>query len=289
MKTKFRKQWFTAAVIFAMLILVRPMSAQAANPTAVRLREGVTYQKYDITGDRKADKILIRSVYDSWGDGWGPVGIEISVNGKTACRFIHRDDGYHVAGSTYAALYTLKNGLPLLYISCGTDYDEDVLSMLLQYRAGKLNKIIDFDTAFVKYGMHADGRVVRVSGNSMVLGFSLVSWTLGVSQYNFAYTYRNGTMRMANNLGTVSISKIGGGSGRTVTVGRNLRVYTNVSARKTAFLLKRGNKVSVNRIYYGKAGVWLQIYYKGKIGYLKCLTSYPADGVQVFSDTVFAG
>lgn len=285
MKIKFREQWFTAAVIFAMLILVRPMSVQAANPTAKRLLEGVNYLKYDITGDGKADKILIKSVYDDW----GAVGVEISVNDRIACRFIHNDGGYHIGGSVYAALYTLKNGKPFLYISCPTDYDEDVLSMLLQYRSGKLNKIIDFDAAFAKYGMHADGRVVNISGNSMTLGFSLVSWTLGVSQYNFAYTYRNGTMRMANNLGTVSISKVGGGSGRTVTVGRNLRVYTNVSAGKTAFLLKRGNKVSVNRIYYGKAGVWLQIYYKGKIGYLKCLTSYPADGVQVFSDTVFAG
>lgn len=273
---KFRKYLFAATVMFTMIFFIHPLSTQAANPTAKRLQEGVIYSTYDITGDGRADKILVQNTHGTWHDG-----VRITINGKVAYNFFN--DGYYITAPAEATLYTLKNGKPFLYLFAYTE-DDDGLAVLLQYSAGKLKKIIDFNEAFSYYGMHRNGRVVNVNGNNMTLGFTFMSWTLGFSQYNFTYTYRGGTMKMANRFATVSRF----GSGNTLIAARTLRAYTNVWDRKTSFILKPGNKVTVKKLYYGN-GVWLQLYYGKKIGYIKCLSSYPANGTPIFSNVMYAG
>ena len=277
MGKNFKKQWVMTVIMFALLVLVRPLPAQAANPTVQKLREGVTYLKYDITGDGRADRILIQNFQA----GWWYDGVKISVNGKTAYQF--SSESLPISSPAEATLYTLRNGKPFLYLFAWTE-DDDGLSVLLQYRAGKLRNVVDFNGTFSGYGSHRTGKVLYVSGNRMTLGFTSMSWTLGYSQYNFSYVYRNGTMRLASSFGTVSRF----GSGNVLVAGRSLKVYTDVTARRTAFLLKPGNRIVVTGVYCGKTGLWLRVYYGGKYGYLKCLSSAPMSG-PIFSNVMYAG
>ena len=61
MRKALRKYLFVAAICLCTALTMAPVHAKAAgkvkNPAIVRLKPGKTYTKYDITGDKKKDKI----------------------------------------------------------------------------------------------------------------------------------------------------------------------------------------------------------------------------------------
>lgn len=278
---KWMKMWLTVVSALTIVFCLQPLTSQAANPTEAGLQADVTYRNYDITGDRKADRILIKTIRkSSYGGDYG-TGINVLINGKSAYRF-----NKEIFYSVNVRIYTLKNGKPFLYLYCAGDND-DGPSMLLQYKSKKLKKVIDFQKMFSGYGNHPSGEVVSVSGNSIKARFHLMSYTLGASQYTYTYKYKGGTLKRSSDTGNVETMYTMSGQTKVMTAGKELKAYTSVKGKKKAFTVKKGEKVTVNKIYQGKYGVWIGVKYKGKSGYLKCDKKHP--NPLTFSNAAYAG
>ena len=268
--------------VMTIMFCLRPMTSQAANPTDVELQEDVTCKTYDITGDRKADRILIKILGKGNSDYYG-TGINILINGKSAYKSNKKFQGVK------ARIYTLKNKKPFLYLDCtGDEYDDSNKGpcVLLQYKGGKFKKVIDFKNMFSGYGGYPSGEVVSVSGNTVKARFWLMSLTLGVSEYTYTYKYKSGTLKRSSDIGNVEVTGLSG-SLNVLTAGKELKAYTNVRGKKKAFTVKKGGKVTVNKVYKGKYGMWIGVKYKGKSGYIKCVKKY--SNPPLFSDAGFAG
>lgn len=115
-------------IIFSILLLfiivgatfaLKPRTVQAANPTVVTLRTNKTYTSYDITGDKKKDKILVKIKKNSRYDYYD--SLYVNINGKTLYQFT---DEFFYAGeyeNVDIKIYTLKNGVPFLYLAAYAD------------------------------------------------------------------------------------------------------------------------------------------------------------------------
>ena len=140
MRKALRKYLFVAAICLCTALTMAPAHAKAAgkvkNPAIVRLKPGKTYTKYDITGDKKKDKIKITLGKRDESDFIKR--ITVSVNGKKIVK--------KGIGSFYykTSLVTLKNGKVYLWVKSSSEDADDTWGCLYQYRKGKLEKKLEF-------------------------------------------------------------------------------------------------------------------------------------------------
>lgn len=281
MKVREKHCLFLIVLFMFGIIIFKPDFVFAANPSKVSLKPGITYKGYDITGDKKKDVILIKPSKDRYGyyDG-----LSIYINGKSKYKF---------SGQNYydieAKLYTLKNGKPFLYLFCVADNYDGPVCGLFQYKSGKLSKIINFQNMFPNCGGHPSGKIVKVSGNTIKVQFYLMSWTLGPSYYRYNYTYKDGTLKRSNTIGTIYVVYARGGKTKNFTAGKTITAYTSASAKKVAYTLRQGSRIVVDKIYRGSYGTWIRGKYNGKFGWIKCTDHYPINEPQMFTNVGYAG
>ncbi len=270
-----------------LLFLLHPQSVYAANPAAVTLKEGKTYTGYDITGDRRNDRISMDLYKNNSYDMYDTV--KISINGHTA--YSLRSDPFF---EYKTILYTLSNQKPFLYVYCIADNYDGPVCALFQYQSGKLKKVIDFQNMFPGCGSHCYGEVLKVSGNSIKAEFYVMSYTIGPSHYRYNYSYKGGTLKRTSTIGTLFFSRSMSGKKNTFTANKRIALYTSANAKKVSFFLNRKDTIKFDRIYRGSYGTWLRGKctrggQKGKSGWIKCLTRplyYPN---HLFSDVGYAG
>lgn len=283
-----KRRWnlfFAAIFIFAIgLFVSSPYSVQADNPTEVRILPETVYQNYDITGDKKTDKILIHIFEDNqnqWDTSY--TGVSISVN-ETEC--------YSFSGKVFfdidAKLYTLKNGRPFLYLYCQSDNGDGPVCGLFQYKEGKLKKVINFQN-LITGGSHPYGEIIKINGNKIVAQFYLMSYTLGPSWYRYRYIYKNGTLKRTDKIGTVYKVYSFGKPNKIFKAAKSIPVYHSVKAKKIAFTLGKGNRVTTDKIYRGANGTMLRIKYKGTYGWIKCAENSLDTNLPIFSNVSYVG
>lgn len=96
-------------IIFCVCGLLPAETTSAANPAMVTLKMNKTYTGYDVTGDKKKDKIVVKPGGYSYG---AYKSLAVYVNGKK--QTLTGNDLYFYGLSI--KLYTLSNGKPFLYI-----------------------------------------------------------------------------------------------------------------------------------------------------------------------------
>lgn len=267
-------------IAFCCLCTVKVDAAQGGQ-TAYKLKPGVTYTKYDITGDKKADKILIKR---TGCDGYTCSGLKILINGKTAYSF--SDDYYF---DLNVKLYTLKNKKPFLYVYASADNYDGPVCKVFKYSDKKLKSIINFQTLY-KDGCHQYGKVVKVSGNNLIVrGFSM-SWAIGSMEYQYTYQYKNGTLQR-----TAKTAKITS-SAQTVqhlswlTTRIPIDFYTNATSTKKSMTFKKGTKLKVTHCYISGNKTMIKVRTKtNKIGWIKSPKKSLSGGKAYFNECFYAG
>ncbi|MCD8330589.1 MAG: hypothetical protein LUC27_07950, partial [Lachnospiraceae bacterium] len=271
---------YVHALLFCLMMaafLLPTSSVRAANPTKKTLSTNTTYTKYDITGDKKADKILIKTTGDSsTGDG---SGLAIYINGKKCFSF---SDEYYFLDQVTAQLYTLKNGKNFLYLYTPENNGDSPVCAVLQYKSGKLKKVIDFNTTLQKYGYHCSGSVVKVDGNKMTVKFEIMSYTTAYTVLKYTYTYKDGTLKRSAKTTSVKVGYDSTSS--TLTTAKSLKLYKSPTSESSCSTLKKGKKVKVTGAYVKSGKFCLKIKTSGKSYWIKCKKTYPSDGVCPFKE-----
>ena len=287
MRKALRKYLFVAAICLCTALTMAPVHAKAAgkvkNPAIVRLKPGKTYTKYDITGDKKKDKIKITLGKRDESDFIKR--ITVSVNGKKIVK--------KGIGSFYykTSLVTLKNGKVYLWVKSSSEDADDTWGCLYQYRKGKLEKKLKFDGYVKKYYYHLSTDVVKVSGNTLTVKQSNMTSPLGEAVYKYDYKYENGKFHIVSR--TAAIVKASY-SYRTKsswgTLKNNKMLYTSPSTSKsTGVAVTAGTKAKATNIYMCDKFISVKIKTAdGKTGWLKCSKKFDESKLH-FKECFYAG
>lgn len=283
------KKNFLLMLFFVMLLGVAawgPKEVQAANPTHAKLSVNRIYRNYDITGDRKADNIRFILTLNPTRDYY--TGLSVVINGKTAYKFSNE---YYYGGSVQASIYTLKNGKPFLYLFAPSDNGDGPVNGVFQYKNGKLNQVINFQTIFGKYGMHQGGRVMKVTGNTIYTENTVMSYSLGSSTVRFKYSYQGGTLKRTGNTAKYYKIYAGGKNTRKFYANKSLAVYTSVNTKTRAFTVKKGAAVTVDRCYTNGKKMLIHVTCSGNQGWIKAGTFSTSvdNSKKQFSNVTYAG
>lgn len=269
--------------LFFGITFTSPENVKAANAARVKLKTGKTYTSYDVTGDKKKDKILLKVTKDSRYNYVN--GLTVYINGKNAYKFTNN---YYYPESSDFQIITLKNGKVYLYLYAIADNYDGPVCGLFQYKSGKLKQVVDFQTLFKGYGSHAYGKVLKVSGNTIYTEAYLMSWSIGPCYVRYNYTCKSGTLKRTSN--TTNFYKVysNGKNTRTFYANRNLTVYTSTAGTKKAYTIPKKAKITIDKCYTNGKTMMIRVKYKGKYGWLKPTKSYKEQYRQ-FSNTTLAG
>lgn len=269
-------------VVFCVCGLLPAKTASAANPTTVTLKINKTYTGYDVTGDKKKDKIMIKPGGYSYGTY---KSLAVYVNGKKQTLVGNNLFFY----STSIKLYTLSNGKPFLYIDAYGDNGDGHICGIFQYKMGKWKRVLDFTTFFRPYGGHLTGKVVSVNGKNIKVRFYVMSWALGPTTIDYIYSYKDGTLKRTSTYGKYHEIYSYGKKTRKFTVNKTITAYKAADGKTKAFVLKRRNTVTVTKCRFINGKMYIQLKYKGKTGWIKAQNKYLREDQKQFSNATYAG
>lgn len=278
----FMKRMAVLLVLTAALFIAVPVSAEAKAANN-KLKVNQTYTKYDITGDKKADTLLISG---NWNQQYGGyVGYEVYVNGKSALK---KKSGYGLDYSIDVRRLVLKNGKTFLSIVPRSSNDDVPGAAIYQYKDGKLKQVIDLN-AMSKIGFHNSIGGIKVSGNKITVKYRVMSYTLGGISFSLDYQYKNGKMVQKTTNTKVSETIINYQKKTYWTANSSMKVLKSPGGKKTATLTK-GKKVKIDRVYINAKHNKIYFHVKikgGKSGWIKGLTKYPSK--TLFKEVMYAG
>lgn len=275
---------FAALAIAALLLTVglaaaAPADAHAATASKgakiYTLKAGKTYKSYDITGDKKADRIKIAPIKQY--DGYF-TGLKITVNGKTA--YLNKKIVCYL-GTTQIKLIKLKNGQAFLYLLSFVNNPDTDVNTVLTYKSGKLKTAIDCKKALgKKFGWDGTyGAVAKVSGNTITMTYSTSSYMFGPVEATYQYTYKGGKLKQAAT-GTFKIPV----KQKSFKALKNIPVYKNTACKAKKFTIKTGQKVKFTNISVKGNTVRVKVNAGGKTGWIKCATGYESSLLYKYVD-----
>ena len=162
----------------------------AGGAKAYTLKLNKTYRKYDITGDGKADKILVKADVNS--EGYIST-MSVRVNGKN-CLTKTYYEGPDVNNSVLRAypqvvLFRLKNKKPFLYIHFSTYNGYYAGGWVYRYKSKKLQQIVATSTLIQKY-MAANPNTWRAYEILSKVSGNQVWFTIGSTSTDTSKTYK---------------------------------------------------------------------------------------------------
>ena len=256
--------------LFAAILLsfVLCTSVHAANPTKVKLKSsasGKTYTAYDVTGDGKPDTIFVRKKNIS-----GRGNLYVKINNKVVLnKYLHKLESQD---DFYVTIYTLKNGKPFIRFTSRMREYVNWFDSLCQYRSGKLKTIVNFIHPIFKTCIVRQCDV-SVKGNSLRCIFRWNGSTVGRGFFYFTYTYKNGTLvRTSNATSDLEFGAFDPESYNPcdyLVCKKTFPVYKDTN-KQVKFYVPKGAKVYLTKVYFtAKHGVWYQIKYGSKKGWVK--------------------
>lgn len=258
---------FFTTILFAVCIMSMSATAQAAQKSNVSIRPNITYTKYDITGDGKADKIRINFKTQSY--------LNIEVNGKK--RFTLNTKNIC---SVYADLYTLKENQHFLKLKCQDiandhiDYDR-----LLTYKSGKLVSAVNLMSHRKgAYNMRHNSFTKKIGKDYIQIRMQSMPGGLGSIQYTVTYKLSGKSLKLSSSIYPVTYA-----NGYNVLLyGQNMwkciseldlkdHPDGNIIYTTSGYEICTVNKI---RYYGGSAYIYIRIEDLDISGWVHCPNSY---------------
>lgn len=232
-----------AMVLLAVIIscLAAGVTVQAASGKKISLKSNVTY-KYDVTGDRKKDKLLI-SVSKELEYNDMDNNVSVYVNGKLAYR-TRTKPACHYAGE----LIILENQKPFLYLE-GWYQNGPSCSMLLQYRGGAFKVIENFGIEYKNTAGYQFASALTIKGNNIVVESYITSCIVGEFRTTHTLVYKNGTLSKPS-----AYRKITSSNPNVLKLRKSIKLYSQVGNKGNSFTAKKGANLKITRVrmYGGK-------------------------------------
>lgn len=222
-----------------------------------------TVKAYDITGDKKKDKLTVKTTHVN--DGYKTY-LKIYVNGKKVKTFSAVSSSYAQVSMKYLRTSSKK---PFLYISL-TGEDQDGIYGVYRYKSGKLVKLVGATSAIAqKYGSHMHLASAKASGKKISVRFNSMTKTIGEADYTYYYTYKSG--KLVRTSATASkLSSFKGVSLKNQPLAFTTKIYKAAGSGKVAYTAKAGTKLTISKVKTLKGQPWFYVKNaKGQTGWIK--------------------
>lgn len=278
----------TAFSMFAMLLIcftIGTTQRVSASDTGVKpLKQNKIYKNYDVTGDNKKDtiKITVKKKKDRTYDHRETLRIEI--NHSTALKLTDYN-----SYNWNTNIIFLQNNMVLFDISNLVDSDDVGIHELFQWKNGALKSIYDLQgNTCLGYSYNHYVYADRVTGNTLHCRVMTQFLTTGgFLHFELTIKYQNGKFTIPPVSHKIKYKKA---KYNKWTANKKMTIYQNAGSKTVAYLLKKGDKIKINRVIYRGKKIYFQIKNKngkGQVGYL------PADKhisePYSFQETVYSG
>ena len=254
-----------------------PLTVKAAQKSNISIRPNVTYSKYDITGDGKADKIRINFKSESY--------LNIEVNGKKSFS-LNAQNIYLVN----ADLYTLNGNKHFLKLKC-QDIDNDHIDYdkLLTYKSGKLVSAVNL-MSHRKGAFNArhNSFTQKVGANYIQIRMQSMPGGVGSIQYTITYKLSGSSLKLSKTTYPVTYSKtynflLGGQNMWKCAKSLNIK---NAPDGNIIYTTDAYEICTVNKIKYsgGSAYIYVRAEDVDISGWVRCPNSYTS---RFFEESLF--
>lgn len=257
---------------------------KAANIGIYTIEQNKEYKNYDITGDGKKDTILIQGTCTSGNEDEPYNVLKVIINGKTA---LTRKNVYFYHANTQLIL--AENHI-YFFISLPLDND-DGPEDIYEFADGKLKKRADVNHLISKATFHNSSTVTKVTKNKITIKAISQSDALASTQFSITYKIdKQGKLTLSPKTYKVKYSNKRYDSNtdkvytaKYLVARKNIQIYKKANTNKKAFLLKKGQRIKVYKIYLG--GKKAMYYCKTKSG----KTGWFVSKFNLFKDLMYAG
>ena len=233
--------------------------AKAASVKNVPVKKTISA---DITGDGKADKILITTMMDK---DFRVKKLKVTINNKTAFSKNCSDRGINYITAKYAKMTNKNEFLQLMGIG---DNDYMVFNQIYKYndKSKKLYSVGKLDDTACE--------IVSAKKNSLTLHHGEQPAETGWLSWKMTYKFRNNKLVLTNT--TTSTVKSLIGYDRKDTYSKLFRKNIFVTAKKLsfyngkklAFTVPKGKQVTLKKLTLSKGKIYLQFQYGKKTGWI---------------------
>ena len=258
------KVLFMFLAVFCFCGLFSPKQVQAAKSYTLKANVNYTLKNMDITGDKKDDKLVILSKYDS---SKGRYKITVGVNQKAAL-IIYPNK----SRTPSIKLFSLDNGLKYLYLS-GTSGSTQEYSRLYFYKNNKFVRALDLrsivnNTYFKSYSVAPQ----YVSKNNIAFKLKTNSYTVGNVEWLETFTFSAGkAVRQIKTRPVLTSSN--NGKAITRTAKRSFYLKKTAGSTKNSAIVYKNDTVKISSIYVKNKKVYYKITKSdGKSGWIPSMT-----------------
>lgn len=292
MKLKNIIKFYLICIMLAGICFGKERIAKAADTAYVELKSDTEYSQYDVTGDGKVDKVVIKRVKNKENDPkltYNYITLKVFINDQIALERKEPYDPYWDVN-----LIRLKNGK--IFFEIRNCYDNDCVNThrLYAYNNGKLKSVYDFKKYYEKYAYSYRADIEKISGNTIKTNVRAQFYTTGSIKFNMNVSYKDGKFIRTSNKYTLNYKEMYNIKNKW-TVNKKIKVYKKAGSKKLAYTLKKGNIVKINKVIYKNNKVYFQVKNKegkGKTGYIPATKNAKAsydNKYKCFKEASFAG
>lgn len=279
MKESCKKIVLVAILLFAGMVFGKNTDAATKG---VQLPCYDTINKYDVTGDGKNDSIKIYCEKpDKYNEGIGK-DWRIKVNDKIVYRQKYE-------GTDFLTVQFFKISSKKIYIDVverGDANDFNAGHILYLVSNNKWKQVCNFHGKMEKStnGWGYAAGIESMTKNKMTVEFYCQFFGTGSLNWKIQYKLKNGIWKPAKNKYSVVGPKH---KLRNMTAGSMFSLLKTAGGTKTAFTVKKGDKMKMGKICFKNNQTYIQFTFKGKKGWFK--TPKIDDGKVYFKGVQYAG
>ncbi|MGI6589994.1 MAG: hypothetical protein ACOX1O_00015 [Eggerthellaceae bacterium] len=255
---------FALGVFACLLATAQPaQAATAQNVTLIgtksKANSANSYSKtvtgYDITGDKKADKLTIKTSHSNKGYTYKGI-VRVYVNGKKAKTL-------SVIGPPNSVQFRVKymrtsSKKPFLYIAL-ISVNNDGNYGVYRFKFGKLVKLVKKTSNIAqKYGTHMNMDTPKAVGKKISVRFNSMTWTIGQASYTYNYRYKSGKLVRTSAVAS-RLTSFKGVSLKKQPLAYSTKIYKAAGSKKVAFTAKAGTKLTISKMKTINGRPWFQV------------------------------
>lgn len=281
-------KWLTC-LLAALMIMYVPGEAMAAsggramNPAMVTLQTDRVYDIYDVTGDGKADEVMVETAhYDSFGIGRQGY-LKILVNGENAFTL---EDPYYKGDATWRydiKLCTMNTQEQFLFVRTCSETEYYNFCRLYSFQGGRFRPVLDLKNTYKNIFHHREKMdLVNVEGNRIQFQWYGQLGAAGALNWIVNYDYINGKFSRASRTSPLAESD----KERSWTASRNFSVYRTAGLKEKVFQVKEGDSLKITHVYNNSQYAFIRVVNSdGTAGWVPC----PNTHSPYFKEAVYAG
>ena len=245
-----------------------------------------TVKKYDVTGDKKADKV--KFVISGVSGGYSKA-MKVYINGKKQLKLT--DNGGTGEHAT-VQLATLKNGISFLYVKY-TGNNGDGTYAVYQYKKGHLKKVLDENRVAGKYTTaHRYIDSVKASGNKLEVVFSPMTLSASMVYLKYAFPCKNGKLKLTakgKKMYTGKDYSTGQYKNELRTASTQMTMYTSKNLKTKKATIWQYDEVEFINSYLTKNKLLFKVKCWGEVGWMEAATTSGPHNGTYFEETGLAG